>query len=130
LSQVVTRRRPRLGGFTLIEVMAALLVFSAGLIMLLSITRSLSRRLEWAALESLITAEGQERLDSLDAVAYPSLAVGSDVDTLTLRGVPYRRTQTITQFTSLVRRAVVTIEPLGSAAGPTFEATTFSSGAW
>jgi Tfp pilus assembly protein PilV len=130
LSRIVTRPRPRIGGFTLIEVMGALLVFSAGLIMLLSITRSLSQRLEWAALNSLITAEGQERLDSLDAVTYPSLAVGSDVDTLTLRGVSYRRTQTITQFTALVRRAVVTIEPLGAAAGPTFEATIFSAGEW
>ena len=130
MSQVVTRRHPRVGGFTLIEVIGALLVFSAGLIMLLSITRSLAQRLEWAALNSLITAEGQERLDSLDAVAYASLAVGSDVDTMTLRGVSYRRTQTITQFTSLVRRAVVTIEPLGSAEGPTFEARIFSSGEW
>jgi Tfp pilus assembly protein PilV len=130
LSRIAIRRRPRVGGFTLIEVIGALLVFSAGLIMLLSITRGLSQRLEWAALNSLITAEGQERLDSLDAVAYPALAVGSDVDTLTLRGVSYRRTQTITQFTALVRRAVVTIEPLGSAAGPTFEASLFSSGEW
>jgi Tfp pilus assembly protein PilV len=130
LSRIVTRRRPRVGGFTLIEVIGALLVFSAGLIMLLSLTRSLAQRLEWAALNSLITTEGQERLDSLDAVAYPALAVGSDVDTLTVRGSSYRRTQTITQFTALVRRAVVRLEPLGSADGPTFEATIYSSGEW
>jgi prepilin-type N-terminal cleavage/methylation domain-containing protein len=122
-------RAPR-AGFTLIEVIGALLVFSIGVVMLLQITTSLSARLEWAALSSLITAEGRERLDSLDALAYTSLPVGTDVDTLTFRGVTYRRTQQITQFTALVRRAQVTIQPLGTANGPTFDASVFSSGTW
>ena len=121
-------RRSR-GGFTLIEVIGALLVFSVGVIMLLGITSSLAARLEWSALDSLVAAEGQERLDSLDAVAYGSLTVGSDVDTLTLRGIAYRRTQTVTQFTALVRRADLVIEPIGGE-GPTFEASVFSSGSW
>jgi Tfp pilus assembly protein PilV len=127
---VVLRRRPRDGGFTLIEVVGALVVFSMGVIMLLSITRALSQRMEWSALNSLITAEGQERLDSLDVLSYGSLAVGSDVDTLSIRGISYRQTQTITQYTALVRRAVVTIEPLGTADGPSFTATIYASDAW
>ena len=54
----------------MIEVIGALLVFSVGVIMLLQITTSLSRQLEYAALNSLITAEGQERLDSMNALAF------------------------------------------------------------
>src|SRR5688572_16634773 len=124
------RRRRTDGGFTLIEVVGALVVFSMGVIMLLSITRALSQRLEWSALNSLITAEGQERVDSLDAIGYSSLAVGSDVDTLSIRGVSYRQTQTITQYTALVRKAVVTLEPLGSGDGPSFSATLYASDVW
>ena len=126
----MTRPRPQGAGFTLIEVIGALLVFSIGVIMLLQITTSLSARLEYAAISSLITAEGQERLDSLDALAYTSLAVGTDVDTMSIRGISYRLTQSISQFTALVRQADVVLEPLGSATGPTFEASIFSSGAW
>ena len=128
MSPAVGLRRPR-GGFTLIEVIGALVVFSVGVIMLLQITGSLSSRLEWAALNSLITAEGQERLDSLDSVLYGALTVGTDVDTLTFRGIQYRRTQTVTQFTTLVREAEVVLEPL-SGDGPTFHASIFASGSW
>jgi hypothetical protein len=52
------------------------------------------------------------------------------VDTLSIRGISYRQTQTITQYTALVRRAVVTIEPLGTADGPSFTATIYASDAW
>ena len=128
---MVTRRRTRAGGFTLIEVIGALLVFTVGLIMLLSITRSLSQRLEWAALNSLITAEGQERLDSLGALAYGSLAVATKTDTISLRGISYRRRQQVTQYTPLVRQAVVTISPLDtSAVAPSFTATVYVADPW
>jgi prepilin-type N-terminal cleavage/methylation domain-containing protein len=123
-------RRRRRRGFTLIEVIGALLIFSVGVIMLLQITNSLAERLEWAALNSLITAEGRERLDSLDALDYTSLPVATDIDTLSFRGISYRLTQQVTQFTALVRRAQVTLQPLGTAEGPTFQASVFSSGAW
>ncbi len=116
-------------GFTLIEVIGALLIFSAGVIMLLQITTSLSERLEYAALNSLITAEGQERLDSLGAFTYASLSIGTDVDTLSVRGVSYLRTQDVSQFTPLVRKVDVTLAPLAGT-GPTFDAGTFVSDAW
>ena len=124
------RPRPAGAGFTLIEVIGALLVFSVGLIMLLSITRSLSQRLEFAALNSLITAEGQERIDSLGALAYASLGVGTHTDTLSFRGVAYRRQQVISQFTPLVRQAAVTISPIDSVSAPSFDATVYVSDPW
>ena len=80
-------------------------------------------------MNSLITAEGQERLDSLNAFGYASLTMGSDVATLIVRGISYRRTQTVTQFTTLVRKVDVMIEPLAGS-GPVFEASTYVSNAW
>jgi Tfp pilus assembly protein PilV len=130
LSPVVTRPRREGGGFTLIEVIGALLIFSIGVIMLLQLTSSLSERLEYAALNSVITAEGQERMDSLSALSYSSFTVGVEVDTMTFRGVRYRRTQEVTQFRPLVREVELTIEPLGTAEGPSYTTSTLVSEAW
>lgn len=84
-------------GFTLIEVIAALLIFSAGILMMLGVTRGLSRSMEHSALNSLLTAEGQERMDSLAALTYATLTVGTRQDTLVFRGISFRRTQIVTQ---------------------------------
>lgn len=121
--------RPTIGGFTLIEVVGALLVFSIAVIMLLQITTGLGRQVEYSAINSLITAEGRERLDSLDVAPYASIGVGEDVDTLSVRGVSYRLTQTVSQYTSLVRKVDVVIEPIGDS-GPRFEASTYVTGGW
>lgn len=124
------------GGFTLIEVIGALLVFSVGVIMLLQITTSLSRQLEYAALNSLITAEGQERLDSMNALAFSFLATGTVQDTMTIRGVQYGRTQTVTPCpctggspSVLTKKVYVSLVPL-TGTGPSFTATGYVADLW
>jgi hypothetical protein len=116
--------------------MAAMLVFSAGLIMMLGVTRGLSQSLEHSALNSLINAEGQERMDSLTALTFATLTAGTRTDTLTYRGVRFRRAQTITACpctggsgSPLTKRVTVTITPL-VATGPTFSTTGYVAGAW
>lgn len=126
----MSRRVPApCAGFTLIEVIAALLVFSAGVIMLLQLTGGLSRRLEHSAIESLISIEGQERLDSIAALPYAALPVTTDQDTLQVRGIAYTRTVTITQFSPLVRQLDVALAPTAGD-GPSFDATTFVADTW
>lgn len=117
-------------GFTLIEVIGALLIFSAGVIMMLGVTRGLSDSLEHSAVNSILTAEGQERMDSLTALTYSSLPVGTRQDTLTFRGVRYRRRQVVTQFSPLVRKVDVTLDPLSGEAGPNYSATSYLSNVW
>jgi Tfp pilus assembly protein PilV len=123
------RERSGRAGFTQIEVTAALLVFSAGVIMMLGVTRGLSRSLEHAAISSLITAEGQERLDSLTAVSYAGLALGTDTDTMRFRGVVYRRWLSVTQYSPLVKKVDLALEPV-SGTGPAYDASTYRSEPW
>lgn len=123
------RNPPGRGGFTLIEVMAALLVFSAGVIMMLGVTRGLSRSLEHSAINSLITAEGQERLDSLTSASYASLTPGAYTDTLSIRGIRYRRTLTVSQYSPLVKKVDVTVHPV-SGPGPAYDASSYRSDTW
>lgn len=116
-------------GFTLIEVIGALLIFSTGVIMLLRITGALSTSLEHSAINSVIAAEGQERVDSLSALGYASLATGTTTSSPTVRGIPYTQTQVISQYSPLVKEVVVTLART-TGTGPTFSATFYVADPW
>ena len=85
-----TRRRSRLrvsaGGFTLIEVIGALVIFSVGVLMVVSLTGTLSLRMESAAIRSELSVMGQERLDSLEVMDYDALAVSTVFSMTQVRG--------------------------------------------
>ncbi len=73
-------------GFTLIEVVAALLVSSVGVLMVLGLTGALSVQLTQAARGSKVAVTVQNSLDSLQQAPYDSLEVGARKDTLLLLG--------------------------------------------
>ncbi len=118
------RRSRRKGGFTLIEVMGALVVFSLGVLSVVQITGVLSALLERAALRSEVVVVGQARLDSLELIPYASLTLGTTVDTLQLRGTEFVCTITITQPSLLLRRIDSSIVP-GTPPGPSFSGSTY-----
>jgi len=114
------------GGFTLIEVIGALLIFSAGVLMVLRITASLSRQMDRAAVTSELVVRTQEWLDSLEATPFDSLDAGMRADTVTIRGQPYVRSATVTAVTGLLYRVEVGVVP--EAGGePSYGATSYSS---
>ncbi|MCH7563915.1 MAG: prepilin-type N-terminal cleavage/methylation domain-containing protein [Gemmatimonadetes bacterium] len=123
------RRSRRKGGFTLIEVMAALVVFSLGVLSVVQITGVLSTLLERAGLRSEIVVVGQARLDSLELIPYTSLTLGSTVDTLQLRGKDFVCTTTITQPSVLLRQIDFSVVP-GTPPGPSFLGSTYVQLAW
>jgi Tfp pilus assembly protein PilV len=116
-------------GFTLIEVIGAILIFSLGVIMVLKITSALSARTEYAAVSSTINVMGQQRLDSLSVAPYPSVLVGTTTDTLRVRGLLYRRQLVVTQYSPLVKKLDFTLSPFVGA-GPTFDASTYLRDSW
>jgi prepilin-type N-terminal cleavage/methylation domain-containing protein len=97
-------------GFTLIEVIAALVVFSLGVLMVLGLTGILTRQLNEAGLQSRVGMVVQERLDSLRLVPYDSLSLEIESDTILLQGRVFRRTSRVLQTTPLVRELEVTVE--------------------
>ena len=120
---------PVRAGFTLIEVIGALLIFSLGVIMVLQITTSLSRRMEYAAVNSVIAAEGQRRLDSLGVLSYASVATGATQQTITIRGVSYLRIDTVALTSPLVKKVTFYLKPVAGD-WPTFDATLYLSDSW
>lgn len=114
-------------GFTLIEVIGALLIFSVGVIMVLQLTGALSRQMEYAAKSSELVVRAQERLDSLEALPFDSITVGTRQDTLTVRGIRFIRRATITSVTALLRKIDVTVTPLTAGQGPSVSSTSYAT---
>lgn len=117
-------------GFTLIEVIGALVIFSVGVLMVLRLTGALSRQMEYAAKTSEVVARTQERLDSLEAVPFDSLSLGTRADTLTVRGIPYVRTATISQLTGILYQIDVTMAPTVAGRGPSITSQSYSARQW
>jgi prepilin-type N-terminal cleavage/methylation domain-containing protein len=119
-------RRPRRGGFTLIEVIGALVIFSAGVLMVLRITASLSRQMDRAAITSELVVRTQEWLDSLEATPFDSLSSVVRADTLSIRGERYVRSAEVTAVTSFLYRIEVGVGP-ESGSQPAYSATSYAS---
>lgn len=120
----------RTSGFTLIEVIGALVIFSLGVLMVLQLSTSLGRQMEWSARSGAIVALAHERLDSLEALPFTSLAAGTTTETVTVEGADYTRTVTITEVTGLLYQIDVDLTPAGGAWGPSYSATTYSANTW
>lgn len=117
------------GGFTLIEVIGALVIFSLGVLSVIQLTGSLATEVENAAITSELVVLVQEGVDSLSTAGYEELETGADSDTLTIRGRLYRRTVTVTQFSPLLRKVEVALGP-DAEAGPSLDAVSFVSASW
>lgn len=117
------------GGFTLIEVMGALVVFSVGVLMVMSLSGALSVQMSRAAQRSKLTFEVQNQMDSLQAQPYDSLLVGATRDTIVLMGKAFIRTRGITQVNFVTRELLVSVEP-ASGPGPRLAASSFVSRPW
>ena len=110
-------------GFTLIEVMGALVVFSLGVLMVMSFTGVLAQQLGTAAARSTLTVTVQNRMDSLQHSPWDSLAPGSSTDVVVIQGRPFLLSETVFQTTALVREVQVSAKPVdGSGPGVTSSA--------
>lgn len=106
------------------------MIFSLGVLMVIQLATALSARMEYAARTSAIVARAQERLDSLEALPFDSLTVGTHADTLTVRGVRYILTAQVTSVTGVLRQIDVELAPAVTGSGPTYSTTSYSTAEW
>ena len=119
----------RCGGFTLIEVMGALLIFSMGVLMVLQLSAALGIQIRYAAVQSEIVVLANERLDSLEATPFDSLSIGTAADTTAVEGFSYEREAVISEITPVLYMIVVTLTPLNDDA-PSYSVTSYMSAVW
>jgi Tfp pilus assembly protein PilV len=117
-------------GFTLIEVVGALLIFSVGVLMVIQVSGALGTRMRYAGARSEIVVLANERLDSLAAEPFASLAPGTTTSTIAAEGMTFQRSVTITSVTPLLKRIDVSIVPTAGGSGPSHAVTSYSSAAW
>lgn len=108
----------------------ALVIFSGGVILAVSLSRSLTMQMSHATLRSEVSALGRQTLDSLNLLAYDGVTPGGpDVDSPTLSGRTFTRTITVFQDGVRTRRIEVQIVP-PLAGGPTFAGTAYVVQPW
>jgi prepilin-type N-terminal cleavage/methylation domain-containing protein len=117
-------------GFTLIEVVGALVIFSMGVLMVIQVSGGLGFRMRYAGARSEIVVLANERLDSLAAEPFASLAPGTTQLDFSIEGMSFRRSVTITSMTPVLKRIDVSIAPIGGSEGPTHAVTTYASAVW
>jgi prepilin-type N-terminal cleavage/methylation domain-containing protein len=64
-------------GFTLIEVIGALVIFSVGVLMVIQVSGALGTQMRYAGIRSELAVHANQRLDSLHAEAFASVATGT-----------------------------------------------------
>ena len=120
---------PSADGFTLIEVIGALVIFTMGVLAVVLVTNTLSVQMERAALRSELALVGQERLDSLELVDYVDLTVGTTTSSASIRGETYAWQVIVSDSTALIRHVAVTGIP-SSGSGPSFSGSAFVDRRW
>lgn len=122
-------RRAARGGFTLIEVVGALVVFSVAVLMVMGVSGATATQMRYAGIVSELAVRASERLDSLDAEPFGALVFGEDEDTLTVSGIDYRRAVTLTRLTPLLAQVDIDLAPMDGA-GPSYALNSYVGAVW
>lgn len=107
-------------GFTLIEVVAAFVIFAAGVLTAANLARALAIQVRDAGVRSEVVAAAQERIEELERLPHDSLLVGIGTGTqpLDIQGLSYTRTTVISHFNPRTVSLRVTVAPDGSVSAP------------
>jgi prepilin-type N-terminal cleavage/methylation domain-containing protein len=121
--------RASVSGFTLIEVLGALVIFSLGVLMVIQVSGALGTQMRYAGTRSEIVVHAAQLLDSLAAEPFASIAVGTRLDTVVVQGAEYMRTLEVATVTPVLKQVEVVLEPL-EPRGPSHSVTSYVSAAW
>ncbi len=117
-------------GFTLIEVIAALVVFAVGVVIATNLTEALARGMEHAAARSEAVSVAEHALDSLSAVPYDELPVGeTETHEYRIQGRTFLRVDEVVQVGPRLRQIQVEVAPENGGT-PRFEGVGYVVAPW
>jgi prepilin-type N-terminal cleavage/methylation domain-containing protein len=116
-------------GFTLIEVVGALVIFSVGVLMVMGAGSALTTQMRYSGARSEIAVLANAQIDSVEATPFDSLTSGTTQDTVTVQGWTYERSLVVTLLTPVLGRVEVSLTPVDSV-GPSHSMTSYTSAAW
>ena len=104
------------GGFTLVEVMVALVILAVGALALTQLSLSIAVLMQQSSAKTELIALAENRLESVQARDYSEIRPGVETDTVRVRGKAFIRRITITAPNARTRQIVVdlrsTFDPL------------------
>jgi prepilin-type N-terminal cleavage/methylation domain-containing protein len=121
--------RAATSGFTLIEVIGALVIFSVGVLMVIQVSGALGTQMRYAGTRSELAVHASQRLDSLDAEPFASVTTGTWLDTLIVQGIEYECTVAVAQLTPVLKRIDVSLEAT-EGVGPSHSVTSYVAASW
>ena len=104
------------GGFTLVEVMVALVVLALGALATTQVALAVAVLMQQSTAKTELIAHAENRLESVVTRDYALLADGVEVDTVLVRGAPYVRRVTITATNARTRQIQVELSSSGAEA--------------
>ena len=116
-------------GFTLIEVIGALVIFSVGVLMVIQVSGALGTQMRYAGLRSELVVHAGQLLDSLAAEPFASVTAGTRLETLTVQGVQYECTLQVAVVSPVLKKVDVSLEATAGR-GPSHAVTSYVSGVW
>lgn len=116
-------------GFTLIEVIGALVIFAGGILMIMQVSGALTTQMRYAGVRSQIVALANEQVDSIESAPFDSITAGVSEDTVTVQGWSYRRRVSVTALTPVLARVEVELARVDSL-GPAHSVTSYTSAVW
>ena len=116
-------------GFTLIEVIGALVIFSVGVLMLIQVSGALGTQMRYAGTRSELAVHATQLLDSVAAESFASVTVGTTLDTLVVQGVAYECTVQVASVSPVLKQVDVSLVALDGD-GPSHAVTSYVSAAW
>ena len=117
-------------GFTLIEVIGALVIFAVGVLMAASLAGNLSLQVQDAAVRAGVVSAAQEKIEEMERTEYASLTVGTEVEDITIQGRAYQRTTVIADYATQTRSVEVTVEPASGSSGPSHTLLSYAFEPW
>ncbi len=124
---------PRFGGFTLIEVMGALVIFVMGVMMVLRLSSAMTTHLDHSGITSELVVVAHEQIDSLVAMPFDSLLANTEATDFKVGAleIEYTKTVTVSLVNPLLYQIDVDVSLKDTTAwGPSYSVTTYSAGTW
>ena len=102
--------RPSNRGFTLVEVMVALVIMAVGALALTHLSLSVAVLMRQSGEQTELIAVAENRLEGIQARAYADIAPGIEIDTLSLSGARYEERITITAPNARMRKIRIDLQ--------------------
>lgn len=101
------------GGFTLVEVMVALVILATGALAVTQLSLSVAVLMQQSTAKTELIAHAENKLEEVQARDFDELVAGTEADTVSVRGRPYVRRITIAAPNTRTREIRVELDSEG-----------------